>query len=246
MKPEFFTDRKIGALGPIPALVYQALWVIADDHGTAPCDADRIKGTLFYAWSAVGVPEITGALQELDALGRIVRYRVGDDVYCRIRNWNKHQNVHKASKFRYPTEGESLTPNSAEIPGTGSENSGTPHHLDSKTPRHLDTHKRRGAGAPKSTSRKEDVDQVFDHYQTTHPLSKVGDEEQHKVVRRALKLGFTVDDLKHAITANARDPWHRMRQLHALGYVLGKADQINKFLAKYEEQEAPVEEDLFP
>jgi len=139
VKPEFFQDRKIAQLGPIPALVYQALWVISDDYGTAPCDPDRINGALFYCWSAVGVPEITGALRALNDAGRITRYKVGDDTYCKIKKWDKHQKVHKPSNFRNPIEGQPLTENSAEDYRTTPELSVTPHHLDTKTPRHLDT-----------------------------------------------------------------------------------------------------------
>jgi len=49
LKPEFFRDRKMAALGVGPALLYAALWVSADDGGVAPCDPDRLKGELFYA-----------------------------------------------------------------------------------------------------------------------------------------------------------------------------------------------------
>jgi hypothetical protein len=264
VKPEFFRDRKIAAMGPIVALVYEALWVISDDYGTAPCDPDRLNGELFYAWSEVGVPEITGALRKLDGAGRITRFRVGDDTYCRIKSWAKHQNVHKASQFRYPTEGEPLIEDSAEIPGTSSESSGTPHHLDSKTPRLLDTKTpkrntqlrtssgstpdevRQSGNSATGTGSNSEIADVLDHYQQTHPRRKVGDEKQRKLVGKALKLGFTVEDLKHAITGNADDPWHQERRKHELGYVLRDADHINGFLEKYEQQQAPIEGDFFP
>jgi hypothetical protein len=83
LKPEFFADKKIAQLGPVAALVYEALWCMADDGGTAPCDADTVKAQMFYRWSAVGVPEITEALRHLSDAGRIVCYQVGDDTYSR-------------------------------------------------------------------------------------------------------------------------------------------------------------------
>ena len=139
IKPEFFRDVKIGALGPTVAVVYIALWCAADDYGTAPCTPKKLQGELFWSWSAVGVPEITGALQALTELGRIVPYVVGDETFCRIVNWAKHQRVHKPSDFTYPTAGEPLTSWSAETPGTSAKSFPTPRILDTYNPRHLDT-----------------------------------------------------------------------------------------------------------
>lgn len=154
LKPEFFKDRKIGALGAIAALVYEALWCMADDVGTAPCDPDRIKGEMFFAWAEVGLPNISEALLALSRAGRIRRYRVGDDVYCRIVQFGKHQAVHNPSKFRYPQESEADSvvdsgegSSTTEDSGSTPESFGSPHILDSKIPRHLDTSKASAADA---------------------------------------------------------------------------------------------------
>ena len=101
VKPEFFKDRKMGELGPVAALVYQALWVVADDGGMAGCDADRLKGELFFAWPTIGAAEIKDALRRLYNLGRIRFYRGSDDWFCQIVHWDRHQKVHKPSDFRY-------------------------------------------------------------------------------------------------------------------------------------------------
>jgi hypothetical protein len=118
LKPEFFTDKKIAELGPIAALVYQALWVIADDGGTAKGDAETLKSQVFYRWecgtSAVTVRHISTALQALCLAGRIVRYRVGDDEYSKIVRWNQHQNVHKPGKFRHPGPEKGVTIGAAD------------------------------------------------------------------------------------------------------------------------------------
>lgn len=103
LKPEFFTDKKIADAGPIAALVYEALWVIADDGGTAKGDAETLKSQVFFRWGAVGVPDISTAFWHLSQTGRIRRYRVGDDEYSQIVNWKRHQQVHKPGKFRHPS-----------------------------------------------------------------------------------------------------------------------------------------------
>lgn len=108
LKPEFFRDRKIAQLGPSVALVYQALWNLADDYGTAPCDPVQVKGEMFVYWSSIGVPEISGALRHLSGSKRVVLFMVGDQLYARIPSWDKHQHPHKPSKFRHPTKGEGV------------------------------------------------------------------------------------------------------------------------------------------
>jgi hypothetical protein len=102
LKPEFFTDKKIAMLGPLAALVFEALWVIADDGGTAKGDAETLKAQVFYRWSTVTVPDISTALRELSHSGRVRRYQVGDDEYTQIVHWTRHQQVHKPGKFRHP------------------------------------------------------------------------------------------------------------------------------------------------
>jgi hypothetical protein len=108
VKPEFFKDRKIGQLGSWPAILYQALWVVADDGGVAPCDPDRLKGEMFYSWPGVGLPEIGEGLAALEGAGRIRRYQNGDDVYCEIPNFLTHQKIKNPSTFRFPRTGEAL------------------------------------------------------------------------------------------------------------------------------------------
>lgn len=88
-------------LGPTGALVYQALWVSADDTGVAMCDPSLLKGRMFARWRAVGVREITGALRKLSELGRVRFLTGGDELFAEIVRWKENQSVHKPSKFAY-------------------------------------------------------------------------------------------------------------------------------------------------
>src|SRR4051812_32786917 len=114
LKPEFFNDKKIGKLGPIIALVYQALWCMADDGGTALCNSEIVKGQMFMYWPAVGLPEISEALTQLAAAGRIKRYAIGDNEYASIITFDKHQSVHNPSQFRHPRPPEGVTESKPE------------------------------------------------------------------------------------------------------------------------------------
>jgi len=101
LKPEFFTDRKIADLGPVGALIYQALWVAADDTGMAICDPDLLKGQLFARWKTIDSLSIQGALTELSLNGRIQLYSGGDEIFAQIVKWNENQKVNRPSKFNH-------------------------------------------------------------------------------------------------------------------------------------------------
>ena len=101
LKPEFFTDKKIAQMGPITALVYQALWVSADDGGMAPADPELLKGQLFIRWKDIDSLSIQGALTELSLSARIQLYQGGDEIFAQVLSWDKNQKVNRPSAFRY-------------------------------------------------------------------------------------------------------------------------------------------------
>lgn len=139
VKPEFFRDRTIGKLGPMPSLVFQALWCMADDGGVAMCDPARMKGEMFLFWDAVSRDDIEGALNALAAAGRITLYTVGEESYAEIMSWRKHQHVHLPSSFRHPrrTAADGLT-QPLVSPAESLPQGSPPRHLDTQTPRHPD------------------------------------------------------------------------------------------------------------
>lgn len=165
LKPEFFKDRKIGVLGPIPALVYQALWCLADDSGMAPCDPEVIKGEMFVHWSSVGLPEISEALRQLYTAQRIHFFQGSDELFAEIANFPKHQKVHNPSKHRNALVYKDFLPTLPQWCGSPPEELGSTHHLDSyiarelesKTPKILDTKiftpQAESADAPKKVAR---------------------------------------------------------------------------------------------
>lgn len=134
LKPEFFRDQKMGQLGPVNALVYQALWVAADDSGMARCDPDDLKAEWFRRWPTISVGNIRTALRRLHELERIEFYRGGDDWFAQVVRWTENQNVHKPSKFTWRTDysarGKALSKHLPEWYGNGAHSPGTPHILD--------------------------------------------------------------------------------------------------------------------
>lgn len=144
VKPEFFRDKKMAQAGPIVALVFEALWCIADDDGTAPCDPIQVKGDMFVHWDSIGVPEIAEALRHLCRTSRTELFMVGDELFCRILNWKKHQKVHRPSDFKHPKEGQAVRWN-GDVPVP--DDSGTSAALlNTSLPPYPEHHQQRGRG----------------------------------------------------------------------------------------------------
>lgn len=109
LRPEFFTDRKMAALGVKHAIIYQSLWLLADDGGVCRCDPDYVKAQIFYLWPDVSPSDIATALREYYRSARVRLYAISDELYCEIAAFAKHQKPNNPSKFRYPRGGQELT-----------------------------------------------------------------------------------------------------------------------------------------
>lgn len=146
LKPEFFKDRKMGQIGPDAAIVYEALWCMADDGGVAKGHAEQIKGEMLVWWDRLDVPAVRAALELLEASGRIGGYLIGDEQYWNLNTLLKHQGkIHNPSKFRHPRPApdrpvdEGLREGYRTTIEVGQEEGGPTHNLDTYTPEYLDT-----------------------------------------------------------------------------------------------------------
>src|ERR1051326_6331667 len=91
----------MGELGPASALVYQAIWIAADDSGMAKCDPGDMRAEWFRHWPAVTTATITKALKRLYELERIEFWKGGDDYFVQVIRWKENQNVHKPGLFSW-------------------------------------------------------------------------------------------------------------------------------------------------
>jgi hypothetical protein len=102
IKKEFFRDPKIGALPFGCRLLFQALWIAADDTGHAVADRRLIKGEAFPYDDEVTQETVADWLGLLADAGMIVLYEVAGQKYLHIVNFLRHQTINKPSKFEYP------------------------------------------------------------------------------------------------------------------------------------------------
>lgn len=105
IKPEFFTDEKVGECSASARLLFVATWVFADDHGNLERSARQLKAQAFPYDSIDCEPLI----RELIDAGLLVEYESAGKKFLHIKNFRLHQKIDKPSKPRVPLYEESET-----------------------------------------------------------------------------------------------------------------------------------------
>ncbi|EPH2637469.1 phage replication protein [Pseudomonas aeruginosa] len=90
IKPGFFSNEHLVELDFATRLLFIGLWTEADREGRLEDRPRRLKMALFPADNV----DMDRMLDDLDRLGFIKRYTVGDVKAIQIINWSKHQNPH--------------------------------------------------------------------------------------------------------------------------------------------------------
>lgn len=130
IKPEFFTDEKVGECSPNARLLFIGTWVFADDHGNLDRSARQLKAQVF----PYDTTEVEPLLQELLRSGMLREYEVDSRKFLHINGFGDHQKIDKPSKPRVPlpedspnasgvVDEDSTTPRSGEE-GSGKERKG--------------------------------------------------------------------------------------------------------------------------
>ena len=99
IKPTFFRSRSVKKLSDKAKLVWIGLWNLADDAGRLVDELGILTGDLWAL--SVSEAKLDKALDELDAAGRIVRYKVAGQAYIQVTGW-EHQKINRASDSAIP------------------------------------------------------------------------------------------------------------------------------------------------
>lgn len=126
IKPDFWTDEKIGELSMPARLLFIALWNIADDYGNFANKPKQIKiQTMPY-----DNIDILGLLTELCDIELITEYTADNRQFYHINNFLKHQKINRPSPPIHPvfcsnsvSTHKTITDNSVNNPGTIIDNS---------------------------------------------------------------------------------------------------------------------------
>jgi hypothetical protein len=128
IKKEFFRSAKIGALPFGCRLLFQALWIAADDTGYGLSDPRLLKGEVF-PYDDITADTVQEWLNLLAGSKMISLYEVNSQKYFHVINFLEHQTINKPSGFRYPRP----LPAAAALDGSGDPTAGVTEHSVSTT-----------------------------------------------------------------------------------------------------------------
>lgn len=126
IKSDILDDPHVAGLSDAAYRLFQALWMLADDKGTAPAGADWLKRRVF--WKKKTPPDVESLLDELasakpserDPL--ILKFEYRGEMYVHIPGFPKHQTINRPSPPKYPVLSE-LSEDSVSVHGALSEDS---------------------------------------------------------------------------------------------------------------------------
>lgn len=108
IKPEFWSDKRVGDWDPFTRLLFIGLWSLADDHGRGTAESAIIAAQLFpYDISRnprETLARVSKSLATLSKDRRIAIYESGGQSFFEIINWQRHQRVDKPGKSRIPKQ----------------------------------------------------------------------------------------------------------------------------------------------
>lgn len=102
IKPELWTDEKIGKLKREERLLFVASFNIADDQGVFKASLAYIKGQLFVYDDDLRLETIKGWLESLVTARMIIPFTYQNEGYYLIRTFKEHQVINRPSKSKFP------------------------------------------------------------------------------------------------------------------------------------------------
>lgn len=262
IKSEFWTSEQVMSCSPLARLMFIGLWNFADDNGIHPASYKKLKAEVF-PYDDFSLEEIQSWISELIQQKLLHEYTVEGQAYWRVTGWNRHQKINKPT-YRYPVD-PCLTASTKTITDYSCSGHGvvTDKSRSTKQPVHegsltgsdeiekKEKRKRKEKSICEvetspitvSESNSSAVKQIFDYWQKTmsHPRAKF-DDKRHRVIIKALNLGYTIDDLKKAIDGCANTPFNmgendRQEIYDDISLILRDAEHIERFMGNAVERD---------
>jgi hypothetical protein len=119
IKPEFWDDRKLArATSRDARLFYIGLWNHSDEHSRCNGDPVWLAAQIYPYEDDIGAAECATFLDELTAVGAVVKYTVQGDPYLFLPKLGGHQRLEPkkvASKYPSPDEADPETPSDLHV-----------------------------------------------------------------------------------------------------------------------------------
>lgn len=220
-------------------------WMIphVDDFGRMQANPRRIKAIVVPMRDDINLKEIHSALLEMEKQNLLVLYSVENELYISMRKFEQHQQgLHKRTQSKFPPPPcpeAALNKDSGkfrEIPGNSH-----PTRTRTRTEQEQEL-------INTSPSAPDSVQEIFSCWQKTmsQPKTKL-DPARITKIKNALKLGYSVRQLKQAIEGCGRDDWHmgknaQNKKYNSIGLIFRNADKIDGFLDMYDKIHGGVDE----
>ena len=249
IKPEFWSSGQIMDCSPLARLLFIGLWNYCDDAGIHPASIKRIKAEVFPS-DNFSMNDIRQWVDELIQTRLIFEYILDEEAYWIVTGWKKHQRIDRPT-YRHPqpqSQLKKIDAYSTTIPREIADVSLITHRAIDE-PSTTEWKGMEGIGMEKEicevkTSHADifesnslaSIQEVFSHWQVTmnHPRAKLDTKRQNKVAQ-ALKLGYSVEDLKQAINGCSMTPYNMGKndnnQIYDdISLIFRDSDHIERFI----------------
>ena len=213
LKPGICDSSSIDSVSPEAERLYYRLLVNVDDFGRMDARLPIIKARCFPLKEEMKSSVIEKWLKELAESGLTLVYICMDEPFLQFTKWD---NKPRASESKFPAFDDTCIQMYTDVPLTET------------------------VTVTKTVTETPDVQAVvsiFDFWKETfnHPKSLLDDNRKRRI-KAALKMGYTVDDLKEAITGCSLTPHNmgdndRGQRYDGLNVILKDADNIDRFIA---------------
>ena len=214
IKPELWASEQVISCSPLSRLLFIGLWNFCDDNGVHQASYIRIKAEVFPG-DNLDINEIKNCINELINNGLIREYMAYDNSYWIVTGWKKHQRIDKPT-YRHPlpqSDLKKIEDNSTTIRGGLKEQSlitrATVNEVSSTEwkgmeSKGMEKQIRKVETLPACVSEPSPLSstqELFKYWQTVmnHPRA-VFDVKRQRKVEQAFKLGYSLEDLKKAMS----------------------------------------------
>jgi hypothetical protein len=117
LKKDFFGDPKVGNLPLGCRLLFQSLWIFADDTGHGIADSRLLKAQCFPYDPEITPEQVQSWLDLLSQAEMVRQYQIAGQKYFEVVNFAKHQIINRPSSFAFPKPNQgAITEDSLSTP----------------------------------------------------------------------------------------------------------------------------------
>ena len=215
--PDIWEDEKINSLEFVGRLFFIGLITQANDYGKLRGNEKLLKAKIFPYDDKI---DIKNHLQQLADLEIILIYNINNETFIKIKNWSKYQTLTYKGKDAIPEPilNKPLT---------------NPKPILNKPLR----------ASKEKLSKEKLINTCTDSTQSfwEYYLLKINKKfkftnDRKNLIRKRLKEGFTLEQLKQAVDRFVQDEWEGRQEhldlIYCIGKQRGKPDNLEKWLNK--------------